>query len=354
MCAVGCGDKIGGEETGVALEWRDGQWVQRTVNADGTADASLADVRQRYEAGKYGSVVRAGKKHLKKFPGDPTCQEACYLAGASELARERYYQAYELFEDQLDRYPGGAFFERGLAGQLQCAEAFLAGHRRVLMGIFRVKADEEAVLILEGIAAHAPGTRMAEQVLLRVADFQFSKAEYESAADSYDRFMEMFPKSVHSAHALQWAAESCYNMYLGSEYDETPLLEAKHHYESLAEQFPDKAAELNVDLLLEDIRSDRAAKIYDSAAFYERTSRPKAAVYYYEQVIEVYPGTPSAERGRQDLARLNGGAVVFSAEARPARPARRVRPADPADLANRPVGPPRPRPTMGPVGAQGN
>ncbi len=345
VCAAGCGDRIGRQD-GVALEWRDGQWIQRTKHARGAAEASLANISRLFEGRSYFRAVSAAKSHVKKYPGDETSEEAYYLAGRSELARKRYYQAYEFFEHQLDQYPGGQFFERGLNGQLECAEAFLAGKRRILMGVFRIKAEEEGLTILEGIAEHAPGTRMAEQVLLRVADYQFSRRKYEQAADAYDRFMALFPRSVHSAHALQRAAESSHKMYLGSQYDDTPLLEAKNRYESLAEQFPETAARINVDLILEDIRSARAAKVYDSAEFYERTHHPKAAVYYYQQVVELFPGTGSARRSRMALARLSGAeaAVLEAARLRPTRPVSIRRPT--------PTTRPRPGRDIGPVGAQ--
>lgn len=342
VCLPGCGDRIDGEEEGVALEWVDGQWVQRTQRARGAAEASLENVRRLFENGNYFRAVQAAKRHVKSYAGDLTNEEAYHLAGRSELGRNRYYQAYEFFEHQLDEFPGGTFFERGLQGQLTCAEAFMAGKRRVLFGIFRIKADEEAVIILEGIAEHAPGTRMAERVLLQVADYQFDRGEYEEAADAYDRFMELFPRSVHGAHVLQRAAESSSNMYLGAAYDDTPLLDAAQRYEMLAEQFPERAAAINVDLILEDIRSARAAKVYDSAAFYERTNHPRSAVYYYQQVIERFPGTESARRSQQALARLDGSQMDM--------------PIEPVDTSyrprRRPPRPPAPGADIGPVGAQ--
>jgi len=306
VCLPGCGERFGGNKTGIVVEWRNGELVQRSDDAQGAADASAANIRSLFERRSYRQAVDAAKKHVKKFPGDITNEEVYYIAGRSEIARGRYYQAYEQFEKQVKEFPGGVFFERGLTGEQECAEAFLAGKRRIAAGIFRIKAVEEGIMILEGIAEHAPGTRMAEQVLLRVGDFQFSQGKYEEAADSYDRFMALFPKSTQACHVLQRAAECSFNMYRGADYDDTPLLEAKQRYENLAEQFPQRAAELNVDQILEEIRSIRAAKLYDSAEFYERTKHPKAAIRYYEQVREDFPRTEWAYRSQLALARLNG------------------------------------------------
>jgi outer membrane assembly lipoprotein YfiO len=301
------------------MELLGGNWLARSKEIGSPGD-SLSAIREKSEAGKHGAVVGAVKKHLKKFPSDATCEEAMLLAGQSELARKRYYKAFEWFDKQVVRYPAGPLFERGLNGEIEAGEALLGGKKRKVWGVFPISARDEGVEILEKVATHAPGTKMAESALLKVAEWYYSEGDWADAVEAYDTFVAVMPRSRHVGQAMLNAAHATYEMYKGSGYDETPLLEAQQRYRAVQEQFPRLAERTGIARTLIEIRSTQAEKVYDCGTFYERTHRPEAAVYYYRRVVLEYPDTYYGQMSRDALVRLLGPDAEADLPARPTRP----------------------------------
>ncbi|HDZ19665.1 MAG TPA: outer membrane protein assembly factor BamD [Phycisphaerae bacterium] len=287
-----------------SLEIRGGKWLMLDPSAPETPAGSLARIRDASQGTRYGRVVRWSKRHVKRFGSDPTTEEALLLAGQAELARGRYYQAFERFDDQLSRYPAGEFSAQALLGEVTAGEALISGKKRVVFGIFRIGATDEGVMILEKVAGHAPGTQLAEDVLLRIGDWYYAHAQWAKAIESYDQFMKLFPRSRRTPDAMLNAARASVASFHGIDYDETPLLEAQQRYEQFVEQFPVQAEAEGVVEALADIRDQRAGKLYECARFYERTNRLQTAIYYYRKLTEQFPDTSYALLGEDALMQM--------------------------------------------------
>ncbi len=297
------------QELGVEMQYVDGRLVPVDSYEPGSAGHAYVQISQAYEARDYGRVVSLAQKFAKKHRADPLREDVYFLAGQSELAQERYYQAYEFFEKVLELNPGGQYFHPSLQGEFECAQAFMRGERQVIGRIFRIKAEEEAIMIFHSIARHAPGSEMAEQALLEVADYYFSKGEYLEAIEAFDQFNEAFPHSEHASRTVLAGADCAWLYYAGPEYDETPLLEAMHRYTNFLEQFPYYPQADQVRQRLVEIDEARAERIYAQAEFYTRTHEPDSAIYCHEQVIKQFPTTTWAQRSWAYLGRLGGLSV---------------------------------------------
>ena len=121
-------------ETKDQFEWRDGKWIKTAQPKEGTGEGELALIRRLHGVGKYKWTVKAAKKFISKYSPDPRCEEVCMLAGQAEMKRRRYYQAFEWFEEQLNRFPSGQYSDRALQYEYEVAEAFLRGEKRVVLG----------------------------------------------------------------------------------------------------------------------------------------------------------------------------------------------------------------------------
>jgi outer membrane assembly lipoprotein YfiO len=306
---VGCTPEPG-EDMGVEMQYVDGQLVPVDSYEPGSAGHAYTQVRQAYDAGDYGEVVSLAKRFERRHEMSPLREDVFFMAAQSELARERYYQAYEFFEKVLEINPGGQYFHQSLQGEFECAQAFMRGERQVIGRIFRIRAEEEAIMIYQAIARHAPGSEMAERALLAVADYYFEEGDYLEAIEAYDAFNESFPHSTHAARTVLAGADCAWLFYAGPEYDETPLLEAMHRYSNFLEQFPNSPQADQVYRRLDEINEARAERIYVQAEFYTRTHEPDSAIYCHELVIERYPHTTWAQRSQAYLGRLEGVPVA--------------------------------------------
>ena len=280
------------------FEWQSGKWSAATRPAEGTPEGELAIVSDRFETGRYSQAVAAGKKFVKKYPASAEYEEVCLLAGRAEMARQRYYQAFEWFEKQLNQFPVGKFSGQALGHEYEVAEAFLSGKKRIALGFVRLNATSEALEILTRIAEHSPGTEIASQSLMRVADHHFSADQWDDAVKAYDTYVKLFPKSPKTAYAAGRAALATWLSFAGPRFDETPLIEAEQRFRILLEAYPEQAEAIGARDILAKVISARAEQLYETAKFYRRIGRPAAAAFYYREVCRQYPNTEWAEQAR--------------------------------------------------------
>lgn len=285
------------------LIWKDGKWVKE-VPAEGSAAGELAIIRRHVEQRQETKAIDAVKKFLQRYPDDAGREEALMLAGQAEMNRDRYYQAYEWFEQQLASFPSGQYYERALQREYEIGDAFLNGKKRIAMTVLRLPAESEGLEILSRVAEHAPGTAIAEKALLRVGEHHFSLKNYADAVQAYDQYRAMFPKSDKTSYAMLRSARAMLASYRGSEFDEKPLIDAEQMFKELAQRYPMTADQEGVGETLRAIRAARAHRVYTTGQFYERTKHPSAAAYYYKLVVQSYGDTDWSAKARGDLARL--------------------------------------------------
>ncbi len=286
------------------VEWAGGKWVNSASPAQGSSAGELAIIRQHQEAGNRRDTVRAVKKFIEKYPTDSLRQEAMLLAGEAQREGDRYWQAFEWYERLANEYPNGKYFQRALERQFKIAEEFLSGKKRVVLGFLRFTAYGDGQEILFGIAAHSPGSGLAERALMRVADFNFDRRNFVQAVETYDEYLDMFPKAHRSLRAMLRGAEATLADYQGPAYDGTPLIEARQRFLIFAEQFPAAAGDIGVEKILSEINDMRAQKAFDDAAFYERIDRPGPAKICYKNVIRDYSQTQWATQARQRISSI--------------------------------------------------
>ena len=277
---------------------KDGKWVAAPKPAKGTVEGELAMIRQQIDEKNFKSARAAADLFCKDHPDSPSCEEAMLLGSQAELDNGMYYQAFERLEAMLAKYPNGLFLERALTREMEVANAFLAGKKRIVGRMLRLPAADEGLTILRKIAEHAPGTDIAERALLRIGEYHFEKKDYRDAADAYDEFLALNPKSARAPHTMAQAAQAMYESFKGVPYDETPLVEAEARYKTLLAQYPDEARKCRAADMLREIVTIRGERAYETAKFYERTGRPQSAIFYYRQVAEEFPSTVWASEAR--------------------------------------------------------
>jgi len=303
-CLLQLGLPCGTAASKQEYEFIDGKWVRIAPPAKGTAAGELSLIRQKVARGHGRRACRAAKRFLRKYPGDPACEEVTYLWGEAEIVRGRLFQAYGKFEDQFAQWPNGQYAERSLLREYEIAESFLGGTKRIVMGIIYIPAKGDGLEILARIVEHAPGSSLAEKALMRIGDHHYQHYDYEEAAEAYDRFLVLFGNTPRAPRAMLQAARATYASFHGIAFEDAPLLNARQRFRVFAERYPDRARKANVAQILQRIHVTLAEKTYRTGQFYERIGRKKPARFYYRLVVGDYSRTRWAQDAREDLRRL--------------------------------------------------
>ncbi|NQU75208.1 MAG: outer membrane protein assembly factor BamD [Planctomycetes bacterium] len=234
------------------------------------------------------------------------------------MARNKYWKAFGLYEKQIARFPMGKLLDRALAREAEIADAFLAGKKRWVLGIFRVSAEDDGMTIHERIAERVPGTKLASESIMNVADYLYGRRRWAEATQAYDRYREMFAGRYLTEQAELQATRAVYASFAGVAYDDTPLVEAEQRYKAFLTRYPHSDGAKEAAAALVEIEQAKARKDYETGRFYARTGRKIPAAFYYRQVVQLYPGTIWAEKSAAALSSLapadpnqaQGGAVT--------------------------------------------
>jgi TolA-binding protein len=207
----------------------------------------------------------------------------------------------------LDRFPQSSFVVDALSGIQYCL-------------IAQGKQQEAVQLIDQYLQAH-PNVSVAEELLLKKADFLYNQQQYAEAVRALQAFTERYPSSKHLATALYWSAKSL------SALNRIP--EAAVFYERAASS-AQAPAQLAATSLFEAAMISFRQKQYDQALrlfsnieskFAQTTASPEAsymkgqifwengdaqeAAHQFEFVIRTYPSSDGAAKSKVSLARIS-------------------------------------------------
>ena len=268
----------------------DDRWIP-PVDSDPESPAS--QLRQAQLALAKGDASRAynlATGWLERFPADPLRAHALLLKGDALLAKGDEYTALFDYEEVARRYPGSDVFVTALQREYEIAKAYANGLRKKFFGTFRwLNADDEAQEILIRIQERLPGSQLAEQAGMELADFYFRKRNLQLAAEAYDLFVQNYPRSMNVEKARLRLIYSLCGAYKGPKYDARGLFEASARLKELQAVDPITAQRVGADALLVRIYESEATKILYEAGWYESMGDPISSELYIRRLVTSYP-----------------------------------------------------------------
>lgn len=266
--------------------------------ADVDPQSPASQLRQAQLALARGDSQRAfnlASGWLDRFPADPLRAHALLLKGDALLAEGDEYKALYEYEELVRRYPGSDVFITALQREYQIATAYANGLRRKFFGTFRwLDASEDAQELLIRMQERLPGSELAEQAGMELADYYFRKRDLQLAAEAYDLFVQNYPRSRQVEKARLRLIYSLCAAYKGPLYDARGLFEASARLKELQALDPITAQRVGADALLIRIYESEAAKLLAEAGWYEYMDDPISCELYIRRLVTKYPKSIAA------------------------------------------------------------
>lgn len=221
---------------------------------------------------------------------------ALYFLGMARFDRGRYYHAWEAYEELVKDHSASPLFPYALYRQVEIAEKLLEGEKRIVWGFLPLPAYTEGEEILENVAERWPGSELAGNALMMLADFHNYQERYLEAQLGYQILVDNYQNTAFYEPALRKNAETTHAQYQGSPYDTNCLREALIRYQQYQLSYPEKAEQIGVARRIELIRNQMALKDFEIADFYYRTHKLDAARYYWQRIAAKYQDTDWASR----------------------------------------------------------
>ncbi|MHC4415031.1 MAG: outer membrane protein assembly factor BamD [Planctomycetota bacterium] len=259
-----------------------------------TPEGQLALARRELAGEQPRRAERLAGAWIERHARHPLLGEAYLVRGDALKAQGRYYQALFDYEFVARGFPASEAFVTALEREFAIARLFAGGTRRKLLGLRIVDASDEAEELLILIQERLPGSRLAEQAGIELADFYFRRRKMDLAVEMYSIFLENHPSSEHVSKARRRLIYAHLATFKGPEFDATGLREARVRLQELIRLEPAAAERIGAEALLTRIDESNARKLLLTAQWSLRTGDPIAAELTIRRLLRRYPRTVAA------------------------------------------------------------
>ena len=271
-------------------------WELESAPKPNTPEGRLASARRFLAQGRPDRTLNLVQRWIDRNPRSPLLAEAMVLKGDALVALNDEYEALYEYEYVVRRFPSSPSFTTASAREYEIAVQYAHGMRRKLWGLRIVDASEEAEEIFIRIQERLPGSQLAEQAGLQLADLYFRQRRMGLASDMYALFIKKYPRSSSLDLARRRLIYANLATFKGPEFDAVGLLEAKAELRQLIASHPAEAERIGARALITRITESEAQKLLVTALWYERYGDPIAAEFTIRNLVERHPESGACVR----------------------------------------------------------
>jgi outer membrane protein assembly factor BamD len=282
----------------------DDEWIEVEVEEPTGPELELNRVREAIARRRYARAEQLASRWIDRHGRHRLAPEAYLLRGDALMGQGQYYNALFDFEYVARVYPASDAFVTALQRELVIARLFANGTRRKLWGMRIFSATEEAEELFIRIQERLPGSRLAEEAGIELANFYFRRRQMDLAVEAYELFIENYPRSEYVDGARRRLIYAHLASFKGPRFDAAGLYEARALLLRLKRQDPVSAEQLGADALLVRIDESDAEKLLVTARWYLRTRDFIAAELTIRRLVNKYPRSVATTRALRMMPRI--------------------------------------------------
>jgi len=282
-----------------------GQWEAVSDENQDKYRLAVAQIKKLVNTGQTEEFLRAVDSLKKDFPQTAAPDMDSFIEAEILLCKGEFTRAAAGYEKFLAEYPDSELYDAAQDRLFSIATAFLAGQKKPMLKVVKIKGYAEGVRIMERISERAGDAPIGVKAALAVAESHEKRAKFEDAYDKWSQIASRWPTSQIAKDALLAMARCKHAAYQGPKYDASGLISAKSYYEDFKLRYPTDARQIDVDSRIKQIDEQLAYKQFSIGQYYQKTGNEQSANLYYQMVIDNWPGSTAAERAKQMLNNKN-------------------------------------------------
>jgi outer membrane protein assembly factor BamD len=291
------------------LIWTPGEgWSYEGANGPTAANNppdQLALAKSFQAKGKYSAAIGAYRRVIARWPTSSAAQEARLGLAESLSAISYYYKAYKVYQDLIEKNPGSPYFDKALQSEYEIANLFLGGVRHKIFHMKIFPALDKAIEIYEKIVKNGPYSKVGAPSQFRIGLVYLKEKEYISAVHAFEKVLERYPNDPIAEDA-QFQIGWSYKQEAGrAEYDQDTANQAINAFNDFLIRYPNSPKAATAQELLVALKQEQSRGLYQIGAFYEKGNNYKAALIYYNEVIEQNPKSDWANAAQKKVAMLS-------------------------------------------------
>ena len=269
-----------------------------------SASEQLHKAQTLEEEGRYKKAIGAYRALLSGYPTSGAASQAQFKI--AELCEkigepERAFKAYGKY---ISAYPKGKEFSTVVERQYGIAKAFLNGERRKLFGVKTFPSMERSQKMFEEIVKNAPYSPYAALAQFNLGMALEKQGQTTEAIAAYQLTVDNYPNEDIAADAqYQIGYIQMHLMEKGSN-DQSLRTKAHDAFEDFIVRYPQSEKVSQARENLAKISGSDLEKTLGIARFYEKTKNFKAAVIYYNEVIQMSKDSEEAAEAAKAIEHL--------------------------------------------------
>jgi len=286
---------------------KSGHWKPISADERDKYLLAVAQIKQMVNTGQTEDVGKALNRLKKDFPEITGPDSDAFFEAEILFCDGKFTKALRGYDRFLAEYPESELYEAAQERQFAIATAFLAGQKKRVLGVFKIRGYAEGEKIMERISDRAGDAPIALKAALAIAKSLEKRAKFNEAYYKWSEVSSRWPTGQIGKEALLAMARCKHAAYKGPKYDVSNLISAKSYYENFKLRYPKEAAKFDIDARLEQINQQLAYKQFDIGRYYQQTDNRQSANLYYQMVIDNWPKSTAAKMAKEMLNRNLSG-----------------------------------------------
>ena len=291
--------------TEAALVWRPGEgWTNENSGealaaSDAKAGLQLARNLEAKEA--YKDALSAYRSIVRRWPLSSAAGEAQFKVGFMLEKRAEFWDAYKAYQKVVEKYPGSQFFDLAIERQFSIGNLFLAGEPQKVWKIPLLPSMDKTVQIFEAVIKNAPYGAYAPQAHFKIGLAREKQKKWSDAIASYNKLIDKYPGSDLAGDAQYQIGYAWYQASSQPDYDQSAAQKSIEAYQDFLVRYPNSEKVEQAKIYMSELTGRRVQGSYNIAQFYEKQKNYKAALIYYNDVVQQGPNSAQAADAKQKL-----------------------------------------------------
>ena len=295
------------QECPAPLVWRKGEgWsFEREGITIANNPKDQLDIGRKFQEQKnYDPAITAYRRVIFRWPTSFSCQEARLGLAQCLTQLDFLYKAFKEYQNLIEKHPNSPHFDTALQAQYDIGCRFLNGAKHKIWRFRIFSGYDKAVEVFEQIIKNGPFSKFGPASQFRIGLAYEKQKDNIAAVHAYEKLLDRYPKDPLAEDAqfqIGWAYKSEAQR---AEYDQNNANQAIVAFNDFLVRYPNSAKAEQAKELRAELKQEQSKGLFTIAHFYEKNKNYRAAIIYYNDVIEQNSRSDWANQAQRKIAVL--------------------------------------------------
>ena len=250
-------------------------------------EAIYQEARAADNAGKSGKAIKLYDKVATKYPFAPSAPQARFRQAEMLEQQGDVEDAFEAYDQFLDRFQGSGLYSTALNRQASMAQAAAEGDvKSSFLGLKTKFSLEKTVEMLGKVRDHAPRSRAAAKAQFTMGELYQSKKKSKEAIAAFRQLVRDQPDAPEAPEALFRVGMLFIEEADRGNQNQANLDLAREAFNDYLLQYPGHSRNAEARRMIANLGGRDLQRSYDIAEFYQKTGNIESAKVYYRDIIK--------------------------------------------------------------------